>query len=269
MFQWRKSVQLGKTGIVGDRQYMVTDIKGNFITMRQQPALALISLEPHADGGFTLSAPDMPDLVVNYDSEVFQYLNTMIRGKYVQLQYTGVATTMWLSRFLAKHGTGGTYRIFRFGEKSIRQDKKSPAYSVALQDGAQLLMISQQSLEDHNARLIAQGLQPSTMARFRPNIVISADGLLPHMEDAWQELQIGDVRLVRRGLCFRCQITSVDEVTGQYLGKENLAALANYRTFDLSDMGYGKGAAFGTYYNISSMPEGAMLNVGDQLRIIS
>jgi uncharacterized protein YcbX len=96
---------------------------------------------------------------------------------------------------------------------------------VGFADGFPLLVISQASLDELNARLPV----PVPMDRFRPNLVI--DGAQAYAEDHWQRLRIGSsvVSLVKP--CSRCAIPGIDQQTGQRDPLIN-RALAQYRRRD-------------------------------------
>jgi uncharacterized protein YcbX len=90
-------------------------------------------------------------------------------------------------------------------------------------DGFPLLVISQASLKDLNARLE----QPVPMQRFRPNFVV--EGCDAFAEDTWKTMQINDVTFRVVKPCSRCIITTIDPETGKKTGAEPLKTLACYR----------------------------------------
>ena len=55
---------VGARGIVGDRQWMVVDETGEFLTQREMHRMALVSPRLLDDGLLELSAPGMPPLTV-------------------------------------------------------------------------------------------------------------------------------------------------------------------------------------------------------------
>ena len=55
-----KEVSIVPTGFEFDRNWMVVDADGNFVTQREHPTLALV--KPQLNGGITLTAPDMEPL---------------------------------------------------------------------------------------------------------------------------------------------------------------------------------------------------------------
>ena len=57
--------EVGVTGIQHDRQWMLVDDKGDFITQRQEPRMVLGKTDIH-NGHLILSAPGMCDLLVSH-----------------------------------------------------------------------------------------------------------------------------------------------------------------------------------------------------------
>ena len=85
-------------------------------------------------------------------------------------------------------------------------------------------MISEESLQDLNLRLIRDGMASSQnegkpedyqipMDRFRPNVVIK--GCNPYEEDTWQRVRVGGgVIMDVIKPCARCPIPTTDQATG-------------------------------------------------------
>ena len=107
----------------------------------------------------------------------------------------------------------------------------APGHKTSFSDGYPLLLTTEESLEDLNRRQT----RPSSMKRFRPNLVVR--GGSPWEEDTWRVLQIGEVRLELVKPCARCLVTTVDQGTGA-IGKEPLKTLSDFR-------GWGGKAYFG------------------------
>ena len=97
-------------------------------------------------------------------------------------------------------------------------------------DAFPLLVTSRASLAELNRRLVANGDQAVTMARFRPNLVL--DGLDAHGEDALDEIEFasddGPVRLKLVKPCARCASPDVDPLTAA-TNPAVTDALAGYR----------------------------------------
>lgn len=212
---------VGVRGFVGDREWMVVDASGRFLTQRQQPRMCLVDTELDADGNLWLRAEGMPPISpradINGRRQVTVWSDDVI-GEGVD-----AATDDWLSEFL-----GTPCRLVRFPDDTVRP--VDPAFAsttdqVGFADGFPFLLISEASLNDLNARLE----QAVEMIRFRPNLVVS--GCEPFEEDSWQRIRIGPVEFRVAKPCSRCIVPTIDPATGAR-AREPLATLMTYRRRD-------------------------------------
>ncbi|MDX1657088.1 MAG: MOSC domain-containing protein, partial [Candidatus Competibacteraceae bacterium] len=125
---------------------------------------------------------------------------------------------------------------------------------VIFADGFPLLLISQSSLEDLNARLD----RALPMERFRPNIVVS--GCQPYAEDDWKMVRLGEILVHPVKPCARCAITTVDQQRGEVAGKEPLRTLAGYRRGDKAKVLFGQ--------NLIHKTKVGELRVGDPVVVL-
>ncbi len=233
-------------GMRYDRNWVVVDENGRFISQRTHPMLCLVK-PVMAKGCLVLSAPDMPelslDLLVDGSPITVSVWDDVVTGTDV-----GEMGALWFSRYL-----GEQVRLAAIGPGYSRNvTHRDYVYSAQVHfgDAFPLLVIGQSSLDSLNTRLDA----PVLMERFRPNIVI--EGCLPHEEDTWCDIVAGETILRFGKQCARCKVTTIDQASGQ-LGKEPLKSLAGYRNFN------GK-VCFGAYY----IPlAGRVLRVGDPVSI--
>ena len=127
----------------------------------------------------------------------------------------------WFSTYL-----GTSCRLLYFKPDFVRpvdpDYAPSPGDQVGFADGFPLLMISEASLADLNARLA----EPIRMNRFRPNIVVA--DCPPYAEDTWKRVRAGDLELDLVKPCGRCATTLVEQESG-IPGKEPLKTLSTYR----------------------------------------
>ena len=218
---------LVETGLDLDRAWMVVDERGEMLTQRQLPRLALV--QPtlrHSE--MVLRAPGMLALHVRLDT-VEAATRVRVWDDLVKAYDMGALAAQWLSDFL-----GQGLRLVRFDPE--QQRLSDPQWTGELQaesafaDGFPLLVTSTASLADLNRRLAARGAAPVTMQRFRPNLVL--DGLQPYDEDHIDEIAFdtpeGPVRLRLVKPCTRCTIPNVDPATAE-TGTEPGATLAGYR----------------------------------------
>ena len=96
--------------------------------------------------------------------------------------------------------------------------------SVSFADGYPYLMLGTASIDLLNEKLA----EPIFANRFRPNIIIQTQ--IPHEEDGWTEISIGDSRFKNVKPCVRCQVINIDQQSG-ISSKEPTKTLATYRKF--------------------------------------
>jgi uncharacterized protein YcbX len=215
-----EALDVGRRGFIHDREWMVVDEAGAFLTQRQLPRMALVSTTLGVDGDLTLSAPGMSDRVVADDGARGEV--TVWRDKVIA-EYVDAVTDAWLSDFLERR-----CRLVRLPADSVRQvdpGYAQPGDEVGFADGFAFLLISEASLDDLNGRLD----QPVPMRRFRPNLVVS--GCAPYAEDGWHRLRIGDITLRVVKPCSRCVIPTIDLETAER-SAEPLRTLMGYRRRD-------------------------------------
>jgi uncharacterized protein YcbX len=213
------SATLDRWGIQHDRNWMVVDADGLFVSQRTQPRLALVepSVSPEE---LTLRAPEMVPLRLPVTGRAGQEREVTIWKDACRALDQGETAAEWFSRYL-----GQATRLVRIGASFARTVDEAfyPAGAeVHFADGYPLLVLSLASVSDLNARL----LEPVPMNRFRPNVVV--DGCPPLAEDTWKRIRIGEVTFQVTKPCARCAITTVDQATGVQ-GKEPLATLSTYR----------------------------------------
>jgi uncharacterized protein YcbX len=208
-------------GPVGDRQWMVVDQAGRFLTQRQQARMCLIEPTLGDAGELELVAPGMSPIRPRVLPD--QCCDVLVWSDTVEAETTDSETDRWLSTFL-----GVACRLVRFADDRTRpvdRDYAQPQDQVGFADGFPFLLISEASLQDLNARLD----RPVPMERFRPNLVIS--GCEPFEEDRWQRIRIGAMTFRVAKPCSRCIIPTIDIASAQR-SAEPLRTLMSYRKRD-------------------------------------
>jgi uncharacterized protein YcbX len=220
----RGLVAIAGTAAVGDREWMIVDPDGRFVTQREQPRLALIATRLGADA-LILSAPGVAPLDVPLGASDGHPREVVVWRSQVVARDVGDAAAGWLSALL-----GSAVRLVRFDPSQIR--RCNPQYTgdsgahTAFADGYPVLAIGEASLTDLNTRLAANGAAALPMNRFRPNVVLA--GLEPYDEDHVDTISADGVTLKLVKRCTRCQVTTTDQETA-IVGSEPLATLAGYR----------------------------------------
>jgi uncharacterized protein YcbX len=213
--------EIGATGFVNDRRWLVVDDAWSFLTQREIARMALIHTAVDSRC-LRLTTPDAGAFEISVDQPGRRVEVTIWKDSGVGAVDQGDAAAAWLSDALKR-----TVRLVRFADDYMRQvDPKyapRPGDQVGFADAYPFLIISEESLADLNTRLET----PLPMNRFRPNIVVRG-AAQPYDEDEWRSIRIGDQVFDLVKACARCAITTTDQETAKR-GKEPLRTLATYR----------------------------------------
>lgn len=214
------SMVMDAFGPVWDRRYMVVDASGQFMTARKYPRM--LRIQPAlAPDGIWLQAPGMPDCFVPWtgagdgaSGTVNVWRDSLVASE------MGQSVAAWFSRYLET-----PCRLVFASDPSRRQVDRQwfdGEHAVSFADGFPVLLVSQGSLADLNARMG----KPLEMARFRANIEV--EGFDAFAEDGWKKVQVGGVTLQVCKPCSRCVLTTINPATLER-GVEPLQSLATYR----------------------------------------
>ncbi len=247
---------------VHDREWMLVDLQGQFISQREYPQMARIRCTIAADS-LRVDFDEMPSLLLplarNTHTASEKAIPVVIWEFALHADDAGEAAAAWFSQVLGK-----SCRLVRFSEQAQRfantkwtGDKLVP---TRFSDGYPLLLVSQASLDDLNQKAIAQGRTPVPMNRFRPNIVL--DGIEAFEEDYAETYSIGDgIQLRPVKPCPRCPMPAVDQATGE-VGPNPVDILQSYRANPIVD---GE-ITFGMNVIVEN-GIGHILTVGDEVEI--
>jgi hypothetical protein len=226
-----RAVDLGESvveaqGLAGDRRWMLADEDGRFVSQREEPALARVSVSHGTnEAAVTISSPPLPRcrVAVPRDAEL---VKVSVWGTSFVAMGAGPAADRWFSAYLDR-----PVRLVYLddpGRRPVDPDYGRPGDVVSFADGFPLLLTSVGSLAELGQWLAGQGDRPVPMTRFRPNVVVA--GAPPWAEDGWRRIRIGAVPFLVVKPCGRCVVTTTDQVTGER-GKQPLRMLARRRRF--------------------------------------
>ncbi|WP_322053414.1 MOSC domain-containing protein [Paraburkholderia bannensis] len=228
--------QLELQGLMWDRHWMVVDATGRFVSQREYAAMARI-VPTFVDGGVQLAMAglDAPLLLPFAPrGDEMRVRATVWKDSFDALD-EGDEAARWFTRAL-----GVPVRLVRFAQDVTRLASKKWTLDedapTEFADGYPILVTSESSLADLNARLAAKGASPVPMSRFRPNIVVGDAGEA-FDEDFIDTLSIeGDaghddvvLRFVKP--CARCPITTIDQQTGEHDAQWPTEPLDTLQTF--------------------------------------
>ena len=235
-----------------DREFMVVDKDGKFMSQRTHPRMCLA--RPRIEGDY---------LVVSADGVGRIEIDLRQPGRFSR------TVRVWDDECAGLDQGRDAAELF---SELLRADCRLVRYhlgrprrhtspwlggeelAVSFADAYPVLVVSESALDGLNAKLES----PVPMNRFRPNIVLG--GCTPHAEDGWKGFEAGGIRFEFAKLCDRCTVPDVDQATGEQ-GHGTVKTLSRYRRELLP----GKPAAvcFGANY----VPRGfGMISVGDEVR---
>lgn len=234
-------------GLLGDRRWMLVDENDQFLTQRTFAEMALLKVQSMDETGLTLRDAAGETIQVPSRPEGERRTVRVWKSEVDAIRVSDAADAWFTERL------GQTARLVYMPDDSFRPthpDFTRPGDQVSFADAFPVLVISQTSLDDLNARLET----PIPMNRFRGNLIV--EGSEPYAEDAWTGFTVGGVRYRYVKHCGRCRVTTTDQETAE-VGIEPLRTLATYRR-------EGNNVIFGTYF----VPESeGQIRVGDALEI--
>jgi len=220
-----------KRGLRYDRRWMLTDRGGMFFTQREVPKMASIEVRLES-GQLIVESESAGKLNIPFEPDRGSRQNVTVWQSEVQgLVYNGEVSE-WFSDVLRR--SCQLVLMPDTSERHVSEKFDSGNDMVSFADGYPLLLIGEGSLANLNERLhdlyrdeeYGEKL-PLPMNRFRPNLVVK--GSEPFEEDRWARIRVGEsiFRVVKP--CARCVMTTVDQVRGEFDGKEPLRTMASFR----------------------------------------
>jgi hypothetical protein len=242
-------------GLSGDRRWMLINPDGYFITQREMPLLARLTVTP-TDAGLTLSI-DGKNLAVPYPASDRRQ-QVVVWKSSVDAALADEAVNATLSEWLERE----VRLVFFDGEarRLASAEWAGDGSPVAFNDGYQVLVTTTGSLAALNADMAAHGEAQVGMDRFRANIVLDHDEAFA--EDGWASIAIGDVVLDLVKPCARCIMTTQDQETGSREGANPMPAMGRIR---MSADRRVPGPLFGW----NAVPRGkGLLRIGDAAQVL-
>ena len=239
-----ESAKAEEMGFENDRRWMLIDEENQFITQRKYPNLSQFYPKIAAGKIAILHQNTTHEFFIN--ETVDEPILSTVWDDETKVFEVNKATSKWFSEALGF--TCKLVKIINKGDRKHNSSKLNITLNVSLADGYPYLLIGSESLNFLNEKLE----EKITIARFRPNIVISS--LVAHEEDFFGNFQIGTVKFKNAKPCGRCIMINNDPKNG-IVKKEPLNTLSTYRKVDNSIL-------FGT--NIMCLNEGEIW-VGDTL----
>ncbi len=219
-----REAALTPRGLRHDRRWLLVDDDARFLTQREHPEMALLSLEA-AYNGFVVrhrQRPELLPLYVPFEATPDKTLFVRIWDDLVFAWRGAPQADAWFSEAL-----GRACRLVYMSDMARREvepEKNPPGTLVSFADSYPYLLTSEESL----ARLNDKLTEPVPMDRFRPNLVVR--GAAPDAEMSWHRLRVGGHEFRSVDGCGRCVVTTIDQTTAlKNPLREPLRTLATYR----------------------------------------
>jgi uncharacterized protein YcbX len=267
-----QSTILKEHGLDLDRRWMLVDASTReFLTIRQIPDMTRIGTGLSSDGSELVitipsksnskSTDDKPAVntvrIPSHPSQEWLETNTVVAlvkiwdidtDGYIYSDAVNAPFSEFMGRSVALVYKGPTPRVLRGnGDPKLLGRVQSTGFP----DVFPILIASEASLAELNARLRRVDVDPITVERFRPNIIVQ--GETPWVEDSWKTVRIRsanknsgsntkdtfkpngnheplDLDIVAR--CARCQVPNVDPDTASKHKKQPWNMLVSYRRVD-------------------------------------
>ncbi len=268
-----KSALVEERGLQYDRRWMLTTRDGMFFTQREFPKMATITTEVTSDG-LQVTSDGIDPMTIPFEPDRGERGRVTVWQSVCDAEIYHGEISEWFSDVL-----GTNCQLVFMPDNSRRAvnprfDKGDDVVSFA--DGYPLLAIGEASLADLNERLEEKrqaGMlaAPVPMNRFRPNLVVADSDAFA--EDGWKRVRVGEAVFRSTKPCARCVMTTVEQSSGEFAGKEPLKTLASYRM--AKDIMPDRYESLGVnpndvLFGQNLIPEnpGAVVNVGDEIEVI-
>jgi uncharacterized protein YcbX len=239
-----------RAGLEYDRRWMLVDSNNRFISQRDYPKLATISVGIETSH-LTVSARGHDPLLIPFQTPTDFPILVQVWADTCAGSLVSREADQWFSKVLEE-----PCRLVHVGANVQRRVDQKYAIAddiVSFADAYPFLLANNASLDELNSRLPER----IVMNRFRPNFVIS--GAPSFAEDDWKFITIGSASFHVVKPCSRCVMTTIDQETGAKNGDEPLRTLASFRR-------RGNEVHFGQ--NLIAADEGETVRLGDPLTII-
>lgn len=217
--QKTNQMKITHEGPVGDRQWMLVDESGQFLSQRTLPKIATVEVF-FEESALTLGF-QKTFFKISTNSSFKRPVKVQIWNDTVEAALEPDLYSQALSQYL-----GVNCRLVRYApysQRRVRSHSQDWKPEVRFADGRPLHLINTKSIEDLCSR-IGQEIPRN---RFRANIFFA--GQSAYEEDQWKRIRIGEVVLSQPKPCARCVYVNIDQATGQIAGPEPLKTLQSYR----------------------------------------
>ncbi len=213
------SVDLLASGLKNDREMMIVDSEGQFVTQRSDAILAHIGVDLPNDNQVKLIFADQS---ITFTKQYQQSVAATVWKRSVPAFDQGDAVAEFLSDIIGR-------KVRLLATRPV--DTENAEKAILFQDGQAVHLLTEKSLQHAQEKLLAYQID---VRRFRPNIVIGEaedveNSLSPFAEDQWKNVGTDKTEMMITKLCERCTVPGINPQT---LDKET-AVYHYFKTYRL------------------------------------
>ena len=208
-------------GFLHDRSFMLVDQNGDFVTQRNHAQLCLFKTKFSSQSIQVSFGESQINVPLESAHNALQRVN--IWDDELMAHTLSKEINDWFSTHLSMN-----LKLVSFGNQSIRNKhiaRFKKDIPISFSDGYPYLLIGTASLDKLNQQLESA----ISMDRFRGNIIVETD--IPHIEDTWDQFQIGECLFQNVKPCPRCPVINIEQSNGEQ-NKAITKVLSSYRKFD-------------------------------------
>ena len=208
----KTEIEFDAYGVVGDRRFMMINGNGRLLAQRQAPIMATVTANFVVEKGKQYLCARAPSMSWDLKFEPVlegTRIDATVWNSHIRVIDQGETPSKWFNELLGCQSThnrlvasaemstkGETYeRMIWNLPYSVENKLPQSCLEVGLADSAPVSLVSQESLEDLNTRMMERGAYEVPLNRFRMNIEIAGCSR-PYEEDEWLRVRIGEVPFI-------------------------------------------------------------------------
>jgi len=246
---FKDEIEVGPNGLLGDREMMLIDSTGKFISQRTKRDLVRFQLNEYQDSYKVIDRWGNEEIKI--DMSAFNQIVEQVEiwDDKVQQVWMNEEMSRWFSMILKE-----PVRLVKLNTNYQRgiSKKYTTKYSqnTSFADSLPILLCTTASFQQ-----VEEVYGDFDFLRFRPNIVIK--NVIPFEEDNWITIQTNHVQLSNKKPCARCNLITVDPQSGK-VDPNFLKKLSEFRTVNHKVL-----------FGIQVVPEkGGNLKVGEEVSVV-
>lgn len=201
--------RLNYSGLENDRNWMLIDEQGNFLSAREIPELLQFSTAIESDTN-TLELIYKPT-GVNFKYQLNPSEGAVLKAKIWDDPIQTLHPSPEFSQFFSDCLKQKTFAVFTNKESNrIKKSKTDKKFRLNLADAFPFLILGENSIQ-HLSEIFMEKID---IRRFRPNFIFT--GGSPYEEDQWNKITIEENSFLCEKKCARCKVIGLNPDSSEY-----------------------------------------------------